>query len=325
MKRIESLDIMRGITIIGMIVVNNAGDALPWQSFHHSAWNGLTPCDLVFPFFLFIVGITSYLSHGSLLKILKRTALILLIGWALNWLNAGINGHGWGLSSLRLTGVLPRIAICYALTALTGLYVKHSRIAWISAALLIAYGVLLSIGNGYSPDSSNILARIDQAVLGKEHLYTKHAIDPEGLASSIGAIAHCLIGFCLGKYFCDRSQSREALTKTFVCGSLLLIAGYLLVELWPLNKRIWSPSYTLVSSGLAALLLSTLRYFELKRGEKKAGIMAKVCLIYGINPIAIYVLSEILAMVMDIHPAVLLIITGAAGAILYKKKIYIKL
>lgn len=357
MKRIQSVDTLRGITIIGMIIVNNAGGKESFDSLRHSAWNGLTPCDLVYPFFLFILGISTYLALNKFefkpslplyKKIVKRALLILLIGWAIHWFDACLKGDYLPFDHLRLTGVLPRIALCYGITAFIALTIKHRYLPWIAGAMLGCYGVLLIIGNGYRPDATNLLAQIDSALLGNAHLYTKHPIDPEGVVSTIGALAHTLIGFCLGKYVV-KANEHVSLLKLFAWGSLLLITGYLLVELWPINKRIWSPSFTLITCGLGTLLLSTLTCLEQQGKPKKNSYTTRICLIYGVNPLALYVLSELLAIIlkrndwqMPLYNAIHAIITnpylasmtysllftavvGLVGLILYKKRIYIKL
>lgn len=126
-RRLLSLDVMRGITVVGMIVVNNAGGPMSYDSLRHSAWNGLTPCDLVFPFFLFIVGVTTYLSLSKsgftpswpvVRKILWRAAMIIIIGWALHWVELAFKGTPWAFDRLRLTGVLPRIGLCFGAVSL---------------------------------------------------------------------------------------------------------------------------------------------------------------------------------------------------------------
>ena len=198
-KRLLSLDVLRGITVVGMILVNNSGGKLSYDSLQHSAWNGLTLCDLVFPFFLFIMGISTYIALSKfhfqasgpvIRKILKRTLVILCIGWAIHWFHFICEGDFFPLAHLRLTGVLPRIALCYCAVSFVALYVKPKYIGWMIGFLIIGYAVLLGIGNGYTPDSTNILAIIDQNVLGADHLYHKSPIDPEGLTSTLAAIAH---------------------------------------------------------------------------------------------------------------------------------------
>ena len=181
-KRLLSLDVLRGITVVGMILVNNSGGKLSYDSLQHSAWNGLTLCDLVFPFFLFIMGVSTYIALGKfhfqasgsvVRKILKRTLVILCIGWAIHWFHFICDGDFFPFAHLRLTGVLPRIALCYCVVSFVALYVNHKYIGWIIGCLIAGYAVLLCIGNGYAPDDTNLLAIIDRNVLGADHLYHK--------------------------------------------------------------------------------------------------------------------------------------------------------
>ena len=226
-KRLLSLDVLRGITVVGMILVNNSGGKLSYDSLQHSVWNGLTLCDLVFPFFLFIMGISTYIALSKfhfqasgpvIRKILKRTLVILCIGWAIHWFHFICEDDFFPLAHLRLTGVLSRIALCYCVVSFVALYVKPKYIGWIIGFLIIGYAVLLGIGNGYTPDSTNILAIIDRNVLGADHLYHKSPIDPEGLTSTLAAIAHTLIGFCCGRIILVKEALEQKTLKLFVAG-----------------------------------------------------------------------------------------------------------
>lgn len=355
-KRLLSLDVLRGLTVFGMIVVNNAGDSQSYESLRHSAWNGLTPCDLVFPFFLFIMGISTYIalrkfdfqpSAPVIRKILKRTVLILLIGWAIGWFDFVCEGDFFPFAHLRLTGVLPRIALCYCVASLLALYVNHKRLAWIAGILLVGYAVLLCMGNGYACDETNILSVADRGILGTDHLYRKSPIDPEGLVSTLSAIAHTLIGFCCGALMLKKGISLETrILKLAVTGFLLMAVGFLLTEAFPLNKRIWSPTFVLVTCGLAAMLQATLTYFIDLKGKKD---WCRFFEVFGVNPLFLYVLSEVAAIVISateskpvvygvIHSCIsdpylasacysllFALVMGGCGYWLYKKKIYIKL
>ena len=162
MKRLLSLDIMRGMTIVCMIIVNNAGGPHSYLHLEHSDWNGITVCDLVFPFFLFIMGITTYISMSrrnfarnasTIKKIVKRTMLIMIVGWAIHWFANGMSGKGWlNFGHLRLTGVLTRIALCYGIVSLMALYMSKRAMAWTAVVLLAVYGWLLLAFNGYVND-----------------------------------------------------------------------------------------------------------------------------------------------------------------------------
>lgn len=354
-KRLLSLDVLRGITVVGMILVNNSGGKLSYESLKHSAWNGLTLCDLVFPFFLFIMGISTYIalnkfhfqaSGAVIRKILKRTLLILCIGWAIHWFHFACEGDFFPFAHLRLTGVLPRIALCYCVASLVALYVNHKYIGWLICILLSGYTLLLCIGNGYAPDNTNLLAIIDRNVLGVEHLYHKSPIDPEGLTGTLAAIAHTLIGFCCGKLIMAKKSLEEKTLKLFVVGFILMACGFCLTEALPLNKRIWSPTFVLVTCGLAAMLQALLIYF-IDMKEKKR--WCRFFEIFGVNPLFLYVLSEMTAIVVGVTGVKLIVyeginalitdpylasalyavgftlIMGACGYPLYKKKIYIKI
>lgn len=354
-KRLLSLDVLRGMTVFGMILVNNAGGKLSYDSLRHSVWNGLTPCDLVFPFFLFIMGISTYIalrkfkfqpSVSVIRKILKRTVVIFFIGWGIYWFDFACNGDFFPFSHIRFLGVLPRIALCYGIVSLLSLYVNHNHLKWIAGVLLLGYAFLLHFGNGYAADGSNILAIIDTKILGYEHLYHKSPVDPEGLVSTIPAIAHTIIGFLCGRLILETKELDQKIIKLFVTGFILTACGFLLVEALPLNKRIWSPSYALVTCGLAAMLQATLLYFI--DGEQKKS-WCKPFEIFGVNPLFLYVLSELTNVTLNVtglktaiyegihagisdpyaaSAAYSLLFVGVMGLIgypLYKRKIYIKI
>jgi len=354
--RLLSLDVMRGMTIVGMIIVNNAGGPESYEFLQHSYWNGLTPCDLVFPFFLFIMGITTWFSLSKftfnptpslVTKILRRTFMILFIGWALHWLDNGLAGRGWfDFSHLRLTGVLTRIALCYCIVSLLTIYAGFRTTLWIGGALLAIYAVLLKCLNGYDYDLSNFNAVADRAILGADHLYTKKPVDPEGLASTISAISHTVIGLCCGRLIKSGRPLYTRVLKLFIGGFLMMAAGWLLSEWFPLNKRIWSPTYVLVTCGMASSLLATLVYFI---DEKKHTRWCAFFNVFGVNPLFLYVLSEVVASLIKrggideavysrlltaipdpcaasaVYSILLMLLMGAVGYPLYRRRIYIKI
>ena len=354
-KRLLSLDVLRGITVAGMILVNNAGGPQSYASLQHSAWNGLTPCDLVFPFFLFIMGISTYIalrkfqfrpSAAVWKKILRRTALIFLIGVALHWFDQVCDGEFFAFDTLRLTGVLQRIALCYGVVSLLALYLRPRQLGWTAGLILVGYAVLLTLGGGYVNDENNVLVVADRALLGVDHLYAKMPVDPEGILSTLPSIAHTLIGFLCGRLIMESDTLSRKIVGLFVAGFLLMAVGFLLTEALPLNKRIWSPSYTLVTCGLAASLQAVLMYFIDGQGKKR---WCRFFEVFGVNPLFLYVLSEMAAVVLGatevkpviyegIHTVVsnpylasavysllFVAVMGAAGWPLYKKGIYIKI
>lgn len=355
-KRIMALDVMRGLTIVLMIIVNNAGGPESYQQLQHSEWNGMTLCDLVFPFFLFIMGITTYLSLAKegfkasseiIRKILRRTVIILIICWALHWFDNVCDGKGWlDFGQLRLTGVLTRIALCYCIVSIMALYLSRKAMVISAGLLLIAYGWLLLTGNGFTNDLTNINAVIDRAMLPEGHLYVKRPVDPEGLLATISAVAHTIIGFCCGYLLKKKTPLESKLLSLFIFASLMIAGGLLISIFMPLNKRIWSPSYVLVSCGIAAALLSVLSFFIDLKGYRKAFVFFES---FGVNPLFLYVLSEALATVIGysgvkesvygllhslIHDPylasaaysiILALVLGIIAYPLYRKKIYIKI
>lgn len=354
-KRLLSLDALRGITVAGMILVNNAGGKVSYAPLQHSAWNGLTPCDLIFPFFLFIMGISTYISLNKfnfrvssqvVTKILKRTFLILCIGWAIGWFDHACEGNFLPFAHLRILGVLQRIALCYCAVSFIALFMNHRFIPTLTIVLLIGYTFILYKGNGYACDESNVLSILDRQLFGEAHLYHKSPIDPEGFVSTLSAIAHTLIGFYCGKLIVKTQQIERKVVLLFLTGFMLMSIGFLFADLLPLNKRIWSPTFVLVTCGLASMLLATLMYF-IDIWERQQ--WCRFFVIFGVNPLFLYVLSEVLAIVMGsfglkaavyaaIHSVMpdayiasalyaicFTLIMGAVGYPLYRNRIYIKL
>lgn len=275
-QRILSIDILRGLTIAGMILVNNPGgpEEDSFSPLCHAEWIGLTPTDLVFPTFMFIMGITTYLSlrkfqftwsKACARKIAKRAFLLWGIGLAISLLLTYIHGlvdptkwHGFGyaLAHLRLLGVLPRLGICYGLAAVIALSVKHKLIPWLIAFLFVAYYIVLELGNGYAHDATNILAVVDNAVMGANHTYKWDTPDPEGLLSTLPALGHVLIGFCVGKVIMSLNDLNDKIERLFVIGALLMLTGALLAYLCPVSKKLWTPTFAMVTCGIACTLLA---------------------------------------------------------------------
>ena len=299
--RLLSVDVLRGLTVAGMILVNN-GYGESFEMLGHSEWNGMTPCDLVFPFFLFIVGVSMYLSLSKtqfqptrpvVWKVVKRAALLFLIGLAIHWFDMVLWGNPWDFAHLRIWAVLQRIALCYLFASFIALYCNHRYLLPIIAGLLAVYAAILLLGNGYAEDASvNVLAQVDLKLFGYDHLYHKGAVDPEGLVGTISGVAHVLLGFYCGKLIKTRKSIEEKTIAVFVVGAVCVICGYLLSYGLPLNKRIWSPSYVLMTCGLAALLLALFTYIIDIRGRRGWTHCFQV---FGMNALALYVCSELLA------------------------------
>ena len=354
-KRLLSLDILRGITVAGMILVNSGwGDS--FEMLGHSAWNGMTPCDLVFPFFLFIMGISCYLSLVKsefkptpkvIRRIVKRTVLLFAIGLFINWFDHAIEGDLLCFGHLRIWAVLQRIALCYGIVSLFALFCNHKYTVPVIIGLLVIYTAILLIGNGYAEDATiNILAQVDLKLFGYDHLYHHTPVDPEGLLGTISAVAHTLLGFYCGRLIRQKDTVSDKVIALFVVGTVCVIGGYLLSYGLPLNKCIWSPSYVFVTCGLASLLQAFLMYvIDI---QKKSG-WTTFFHVFGVNALALYVSSELLAILLGhlgisgwvydgLHAVItpdkwaslayalyFVLLNFAIGYILYCKKIYIKL
>ena len=357
-QRLVSLDLLRGLTVAMMILVNN-GYGESFSQLRHVEWNGMTVCDLVFPFFLFMVGVSTYLSLRKtqfkptpyvLRKIVKRTVLLFLIGLGINWFDHAIGGDVLCFGHLRIWAVLQRIALCYLAASLFAIYANHKYTIPTIVGLLVVYILIITLGNGYAFDAeANILAQVDLHLFGYDHLYHKSPVDPEGLVSTIPAIAHTLIGFLCGKLVCSKVSPKEKVRNIFIFGLLLTIAGFAL-SLWlPLNKRIWSPSFVLATCGLAMLLLALIMKIEQwsPSSMNKGGWV--ILLVFGMNPLFLYVLSEFMAIIFghfgistiifdSIHSVIsapkwaslsyaltFVLLNWLVGYVLYRKKIFIKI
>lgn len=365
-KRLLALDVMRGITIAGMILVNNPGS---WQHAYaplkHAQWNGLTPTDLIFPFFMFIMGISTYISlkkynftfnTPTALKIIKRTIVIFLIGIALNWFALLCYTHNpLPFEQIRILGVMQRLALCYGASALIALLLRHKHIPYLIVILLVGYFIILITGNGFAYDETNILSIVDRSILGNAHVYQNSHIDPEGLLSTIPSIAHVLIGFCVGKLLMEVKDIHEKLERPFLIGTILTFAGFLFSYGCPFNKKIWSPTFVLVTCGLGSSLLALLVWIIDIKGYKK---WSRFFESFGVNPLFIYVMAGVIGVSIcatnvtyqgestsiqqvvyqcalqpvfgnqggSLAYAILFVLLNwSIGYILYKKKIYIKI
>lgn len=324
-NRLLSLDILRGITIAGMILVNNPGSwSYVYAPLEHSSWNGLTPTDLVFPFFMFIMGISTYISlrkfdfqpsGATLFKILKRTFVIFLIGLILSWLALSIQTFNslrsdgltlldrlfqsaGNFKHLRILGVMQRLAITYGAASLIAVFVKHKYIPWLILIVLIAYFVMLVTGNGFEFSENNILSVFDRAILGVNHMYRDSgiAIDPEGLLSSIPAVCHVLVGFCCGRVLLSTKDNDIRIVRLFIIGAILTFSGFLLSYGCPINKKIWSPTFVLTTCGMASTLLALLIWIIDMKGYKKWCSFFES---FGVNPLFVFVFSTLCAIILD--------------------------
>ncbi|MBO4722336.1 MAG: DUF5009 domain-containing protein [Muribaculaceae bacterium] len=317
-KRLLSLDILRGITIAGMLLVNNPGT---WEHIYtpleHAEWIGLTPTDLVFPFFMFVMGVSMYfslskfkfeLSSKVFLKILKRTIILFLIGWMVQWFGMWLRGlykpesqfFADMFGKLRILGVFQRLALVYFFGSMIAVLFKTKFIPWIIGLLLVAYAFILGFGNGYEFSLDNILSRVDCAVLGEDHMYHESAygislaLDPEGILSTIACVAHVLIGFMIGKCISTVKNNRDRIVEIAVWGALMLLVGWLLQYGIPCCKKAWTSSYVLITCGMASCILAMLIYAIDIKGHKR---WCQFFQAFGINPLFCYLVGTILAIV----------------------------
>ena len=317
-SRLLSLDILRGITIAGMIMVNNPGSwNYAYAPLKHAHWHGLTPTDLVFPFFMFIMGVSTFMSlrkfnfaptRAAVWKVVRRTLLIFVIGLALGWFGQLMWGLAAGESfgtaathfdTIRILGVLQRLALAYGFAALTALLVKNKQLPWVIATLLVGYYLILRFGKGFEMSEENIIAVVDKALWGPAHMYkdttpegVRIALDPEGLLSTIPSIAHVLIGFLFGKLIVENRDNHTRVEKMLIWGTILAFSGLLLQYGCPINKKIWSPTFVLVTTGFAAQLLGLLIWIiDIHKKEKWSRFFHA----FGVNPLIVYVFAGVLA------------------------------
>ena len=334
-NRLIALDALRGFTIIGMVIVNDPGS---WSHVYspllHAHWNGITPTDLVFPFFLFMVGVSITLAYTKRLeaavpkgdmykKILSRAVKIMLLGWFL-WLWPSFNFAG-----MRYAGVLPRISIVFLVSALIFLNTNWKQQVWIGSVILLAYWALMAlipvpiddvirtaldtgmvkssggeiaigelkqisdglIATNYEP-GTNIAAWLDRILLPGR--FWEYTWEPEGFMSTFPAIVTGIIGMLIGRLILVIQDPFKKLTWLFFIGFLMYLAG----EMWgwwmPLNKNLWSSSYTLWTAGMATMGLAACILVVDVLGYTK---WTKIGRVYGANAITSYVLAGMLTMV----------------------------
>lgn len=328
-NRLLSLDVLRGVTISGMILVNTPGswDAV-YAPFCHASWNGLTPTDLVYPFFMFIMGVSIYISLQKYkftftwpvaLKIVRRAFLIFLIGIGINWftilfsalVDDGNTGMDLGqrltdnifpFERIRIPGVLQRLALCYLGGALIALWVKPQHYVKVIAGILVAYTAILFAGNCFTITNDSWIVRVDRAIFGESHLLWARSadgarvpFDPEALLSTLPCFAQVLIGMLVGRLIMVVKDNEKRIQQLFLYGTLLVFAAYLFSYGCPLNKRLWTPTFVLMTCGAGSLLLALLVYVIDLKGKKKWCVPFEA---FGVNPLFMYVFSELLAIVL---------------------------
>ncbi len=307
--RLVSLDVFRGLTIAGMILVNNPGtwSAIYWP-LEHAQWHGWTPTDLIFPFFLFIVGVSMVLSFNSrrqrgatqgklLLHVLRRSAIIFAIGFFL------AAYPRFNMATVRIPGVLQRIAVVYLLSSLVVLYLGRRGRAMTIMSLLLGYWAVMMLvpvpgfGAGDLSMDGNLAGFIDRKLM-LHHLYIKERFDPEGVLSTFPAIATALLGAFLGEWLRSGVRALDKLKWMLAGGLAAVVVGRLWGIWFPINKNLWTSSYVLFTAGLAAITLGVCYWLvDIKRTQ----LWARPFLWLGMNAITVFALSSFLAKCMGIY------------------------
>ncbi len=298
--RLISLDIFRGLTIAFMIIVNTPGS---WQYVYaplrHAKWHGCTPTDLVFPFFLFIVGVSMWfslkkygheLNGSSFLRIARRTASIFALGLFLNIFPDFDRDY----STLRIMGVLQRIAIAYGLGAIICMTINRDYLWIVTAVIMLLYWALLAFFGGVDPYSleGNLVLRIDKLLLGTNHLYKGFGIpfEPEGLLSTIPSICTVIIGYYTGELVGKKSSDGKVVFKPLIIGAALIGLGLLWNKFFPINKALWTSSYVLYTAGIAMMIFSVIYWLADVVKFQKWGWFF---IVFGTNALFSYFLAGI--------------------------------
>ncbi|MGH7782967.1 MAG: acyltransferase family protein, partial [Candidatus Binatia bacterium] len=385
-NRLLSLDVFRGITIAGMVLVNNPGTSPVYWPLDHAEWNGLTPTDYIFPFFLFIVGVAISISLGKRVavgvttsvytKIFSRAATIYLLGQAVSvvpffsfastdapdWLKmavwllftfailflllrnyrvamilagvavlgiaamriAGYSMAGYDLSTIRIMGVLPRIAVCYLVTSLIFLHTNWKQQLGISIVLLLGYWLIMTViavpgcdATTMNDKACNLAAYLDRLIIGENHIWRFGKVyDPEGLLSTIPAIVTTISGVLTGTWLVrknkietnrgdneatDLNSSLNKVSGLFFFGVILFALGWVWNSFFPFNKSLWTSSYVLVTSGLALFTLGCCYWLVDIKGYKA---WAKPFMIFGANAHALFVFTGFFARMMSSYKVV---------------------
>ena len=315
-QRFYSLDVFRGATVCLMILVNNPGT---WSHIYapleHAPWHGLTPTDLVFPFFLFAVGnalsfVMPRLQAGGdsvfWKKVIIRSLLIFGIGlfltwwpfvkWSGNelvfkpWAYVDEKGNPQGV---RILGVLARIALCYFFASIIIYYLKPRAAFYAGLLLLLFYWILCYSLGDYSM-TGWFGNKVDKSVLGLAHMYKGEGIpfDPEGIMSTMSAIVNVIFGYLVGDYIQKKGKNFEMLSGLFAAGVALLLTGFCWDMVFPINKKIWTSSYTIYTSGLATITIATMIYLIEFKNYK--GWLSKFFDVFGKNALFVFALSAFL-------------------------------
>lgn len=307
-KRFVALDVFRGLTVCLMLIVNFPGsEEFTYAPLNHAKWNGFTPTDFVFPAFLFAVGNAMIFSVPKwqalktsqvLYKIFKRIMIIFLIGYLLSWFPFSnlIAIHPFKFNALddsRILGVLQRIALTYCIASLLLYFLGWRTTIVISICILILYYfVLVYFGTGTDPFDvhTNAVLRLDKWALGEKHLYNGEGFrfDAEGLLSTFPAFTNVIVGYVAGKFIQQKGKTYKVLSKLMMAGFIFLMIGLFWSYVFPINKKLWTSSFALITSGISCLLLACIMYYIDFLHKKKGVYFFEV---FGKNPLFIYCFS----------------------------------
>jgi predicted acyltransferase len=315
--RIKSVDVLRGVTMFLMLLVEFIPDneTAPAQLVH-THFNGVTLADCVFPMFLLVMGASICFSLSKngfeptarvLKHIFKRTALLILIAVSISTLGILLSNYnlakgadfvdrlGMSFSNLfvhiRVSGALTRIALTYCAVSLLAFYLKKKYFPCVILAILVAYSAVLLLFNGYSAYSDNVLTRFDTVLIGPGHMYTDQfsTFDPEGVLSTIPAIASVMIGFLVGYLIKTADGKRCVLKKLILSAGVLFVFAMLISTFLPFNKKIWSPSFVLLTASIFCICLALLYFIvDIKKWDR----FAPLALVLGVNSLVSYVACE---------------------------------
>lgn len=306
--RLFSLDVFRGATIAGMMLVNNPGSwGNIYAPFKHAAWHGWTYTDTIFPFFLWIVGVAMAFSFAKRVErgdsrrtlaihVLQRAGIIFGLGLLLSGFPFGLFGHHFDIGTIRIPGVLQRIAVCYLIVGLLFLKTTMRQQAIITGSLLFVYWLAMVLipvpgyGAGVLEPTGNLCWYIDSTLLAG-HTWSGAPVpgfDPEGIFSTIPAIATTFFGVLTGHLLRSGKSKDEKTIRMFVYGSILLLAGLIMDNWLPINKNLWTSSYSVFMAGLALVVLGVCYWIIDIKGFRKWAIPFEI---YGLNAITMFVLA----------------------------------
>lgn len=313
-QRLISLDVFRGLTIGAMVLVNNPGTwSAVYPPLEHAKWHGWTFTDTIFPFFIFIMGIAipialekrkaaGQVGGGLYLKLLQRTASLFGLGLFLaifpfyNWMK----GEWIDIGTLRIMGVLQRLALCYFFASVLFLWFKPRGLLIAAFVLLLGYWALMEWGgNGDLSVEGNFSGAVDRVILGPHMWKGSKFYDPEGLLSTLPAIATCIFGVLTGQLIASTKSAEGKVAEMFVWGFALLALGWMWSAFFPINKGLWTSSYSVFMSGLAMCVLAACYWIIDIKGWKQ---WTGPTVVFGVNALALFVGTGMLGRLLNMVP-----------------------